>query len=107
MEKIWVLVWVIMTPQGDGVFTRDYGMAGPLEEHTCLTMRDEISELSSRRSERHALIASCRKLRPEDAKLLETLPRKPDERQKTTARGLVPDESGQGRLRDTHVREFG
>jgi len=89
MEKIWIVVWVLMTPpQGDGVaYQKDYGMAGPIDEHTCELMRDEIIDLAARRSEAHALVATCRKMRPEDAKLLEKntpLPRIERDRKNTT-----------------------
>jgi hypothetical protein len=73
MEKIWIVAWVLMTPsQGDGVtHKKEYGIAGPWEEHSCLVIRDEIIRLAAGRSERHALIATCRKMKPEDATLLE------------------------------------
>ncbi len=73
MEKIWVVAWVLMTPsQGDGVaYEKDYGLAGPFEEHSCLLIRDEIIRLASGRSEAHALIATCRKKKPGDDILLE------------------------------------
>lgn len=89
MEKIWVIAWVLMTPsQGDGVYQKDYGIAGPFEEHTCWVMADEISRLASRHPESHALIATCRKMKPEDGKLLEKnipLPRIDNDRQDSTA----------------------
>lgn len=77
MEKIWVLVWVMMSPQDDGVMTHDRGLFGPIEEHTCLVMADEISDLAGRVSEPHALIITCRKMRPEDATMLQGQPEKP------------------------------
>lgn len=91
MEKIWVLVWVLMTPnQGDGVpYEKRYGIAGPIDEHSCELIRDEIIELAGGRSEAHALVATCRKMIPGDATLLEKntpLPRiEPRDRKNTTA----------------------
>ena len=91
MEKIWVIVWVLMTPsQGDGVaYQKQYGIAGPVDEHSCELIRDEIIDLAAGRSEAHALVATCRKMKPSDATLLEKntpLPRiKPRDGKNTTA----------------------
>jgi hypothetical protein len=73
MEKIWVIAWVLMTPsQGDGfAYEKNYGIAGPYDEHMCELIRDEIIDLAAARSESHALIATCRKKKPSDDTLLE------------------------------------
>jgi len=76
MEKVWVLIWIIMTPQGSGVFEKTQGMTGPLDEHTCYTLLMEMNDLAAKQSVPHAHIGLCRKITPEDAEILNRLQKK-------------------------------
>lgn len=78
MEKIWVVAWLLMQPmEGSEGYERTSGLAGPYDEHMCEMIRDEIINLAAARSEAHALVATCRKMKPGDDTLLESAKKEP------------------------------
>lgn len=56
MEKVFILILHVMTGSGDIT----HQVVGPLPEHRCFVLMEEIMQLDSRVSESHALVLQCR-----------------------------------------------
>jgi hypothetical protein len=56
MEKVFILIIHVMSGSGDLA----HQVMGPLPEHRCFVMMEEIMQLDSRVSESHALVLQCR-----------------------------------------------
>ena len=78
--KEFVLMWVVMTPNPEGTGYLVHKEArGPMNEHTCLMLSQEMNDLAAHKSEPHALISTCRKLDPEVAEMMRELTKKDDD----------------------------
>lgn len=86
MDKF-ILMWVVMTPNPDGVpgHLKHWEARGPITEHTCLMLQDEMNNLASQNSEPHALISFCRPMTDEAARMLERLAPEPEDASDTSA----------------------
>lgn len=76
MEKVFILIIHIMSGSGDIT----HQAMGPLPEHRCYVMMEEIMQLDSRVSESHALVLQCREASAaEQERFFERRKRKPNE----------------------------
>lgn len=74
MKEIFVLIIHTMTGSGDIT----HQVMGPMDEHRCHVMLEEIMDLDARVSESHALVLQCRKATPTEKELLRERARNPN-----------------------------
>ena len=76
MEKVFILILHIMSGSGDIT----HQVIGPLPEHRCFVMMEEIMQLDQQVSESHALVLQCREATAaEQERFFERKPRKSNE----------------------------
>ena len=66
MKEIFVLIVHTMTGSGDIT----HQVMGPMDEHRCHVMLEEIMDLDARVSESHALVLQCREATPREMETL-------------------------------------